>query len=186
MQVSDACRTRIRPALWRARKAKQVSSSGSWLDAEDFKKFNDIYGHPRGDLTLIAVVVAFRQSASRSGGSFARYSGNEFGLLVPETDQPDAELVAAACEADMGWLSAHFVLLVSRKELWLGTEAQPLFFADESPTAGVTVERLLAMDDGALYAAKQAGRARTSDAYRPGRRTMSCQLVLRPEHQGHD
>lgn len=143
------------------------------LDVDHFKKFNDLYGHPRGDQALVAVAMALRRSASRPGDLVARYGGEEFALILPDTDQAGATVVADAVHAEIdklhiehsaserGWLSAS-VGVASFDEKSCGWEgAAALVLADVSPPAGMTVERLLAVADGALYVAKQAGRARS-------------------------
>uniref|UniRef100_UPI0040368C51 GGDEF domain-containing response regulator n=1 Tax=Roseateles sp. TaxID=1971397 RepID=UPI0040368C51 len=144
------------------------------LDVDHFKMFNDVYGHLRGDEALIAVAAALRQSAIRPGDLVARYGGEEFALILPDTQQDGAMVVAAAVHekleklqiehraSERGWLSVS-IGIASFDDQSLGRErAATLLQSDESPPAGMSVERLLAIADGALYAAKQAGRARSS------------------------
>lgn len=146
------------------------------LDVDHFKKFNDLYGHLRGDQALIGVTQALRRSAGRPGDLVARYGGEEFAVILPDTDQAGAGVVAAALHQEIEKLgithtaSDHGRLSVSvgvasfdeNSTGWEGASA--LMQTEGKPPAGMTVERLLAVADGALYAAKQAGRARSSFA----------------------
>jgi diguanylate cyclase (GGDEF)-like protein len=146
------------------------------LDVDHFKKFNDLYGHPCGDQALIAVVQALQRSACRPGDLVARYGGEEFAVILPDTDQAGARVVADKLDQEIGKLGiAHSAsdsgfLSVSvgvasfdgSSTGWEGANTR--MQSEGAPPAGMTVERLLAIADTALYAAKQAGRARSSFA----------------------
>lgn len=59
------------------------------LDIDYFKKYNDIYGHKKGD-ELIKAITGVIQSALRPSDIFCRYGGDEFCILLPDTDQKKA------------------------------------------------------------------------------------------------
>lgn len=63
------------------------------LDVDDFKKFNDTYGHPVGDKVLAAVARTLRESLRGCDHSF-RYGGEEFVAILPETGLDQALIVA--------------------------------------------------------------------------------------------
>lgn len=62
------------------------------IDIDYFKKFNDTYGHQRGNQVLITVASIFRQNIRQSDVAF-RYGGEEFTIILPETSE-DTEKVA--------------------------------------------------------------------------------------------
>ncbi|MGK7944975.1 MAG: diguanylate cyclase [Microcystaceae cyanobacterium] len=68
-------------------------------DVDDFKKYNDTYGHPAGDICLKEVAQIFLQSAKRPTDLAARYGGEEFALILPNTDLQGAEAIAHKIQA---------------------------------------------------------------------------------------
>lgn len=141
------------------------------IDVDHFKKFNDCYGHPQGDLALTAVAQALRLSACRPGDLVARYGGEEFAVILPDTDHVGAQIVAevvhkevekigiAHSATELGRLSVS-VGVSSFDESSLGWQASEAFLSSEVVRpAGLSVEILLAAVDRALYAAKRAGRS---------------------------
>lgn len=65
------------------------------LDVDYFKRYNDHYGHPAGDVALKAVADVLRLSLSRPADFIARIGGEEFVILLSETDAPGAQEIAA-------------------------------------------------------------------------------------------
>ena len=64
------------------------------LDIDNFKKYNDTYGHLQGDAVLQAVAKIMEQSLRRSLDFVARWGGEEFAAILPDTDSKGAVLVA--------------------------------------------------------------------------------------------
>ena len=121
-------------------------------DIDNFKLYNDTYGHPRGDAVLIAVADTLRQ-VSRSCDVVARYGGDEFMLILPETPASEARVMAErARKAVEGLhLRAGDGAVAPDVTLSLGVGAFP--GSDDK-------ERLIEAADAALYRAKQLGRNR--------------------------
>ncbi|MBB4842515.1 diguanylate cyclase (GGDEF)-like protein [Paucibacter oligotrophus] len=120
------------------------------LDVDHFKRINDVYGHPVGDhvLRLLAQVLSEQLRAS---DLVARVGGEEFALLMPQTELEQAQQI---CE--------RLRITVSRHRF--GTVSQPLAISISIGLArlepGDDEERVLRAADKALYQAKNEGRNR--------------------------
>ncbi len=68
---------------------KQTPLSLAIIDLDEFKGFNDKYGHVAGDVVLMNIGEVLK-TRSRKGDIPARYGGEEFAILMPETDQAEA------------------------------------------------------------------------------------------------
>lgn len=68
------------------------------FDVDNFKQYNDRFGHPQGDILLAKLAQLFRDTV-RTTDLPARYGGEEFALLLPETDKYAAALVAERLRA---------------------------------------------------------------------------------------
>jgi diguanylate cyclase (GGDEF)-like protein len=64
------------------------------IDIDYFKKYNDTYGHSEGDTALRSVAQTIKDSLSRAVDFVIRYGGEEFTVILPDTDKDGAELVA--------------------------------------------------------------------------------------------
>ncbi len=67
------------------------------LDIDQFKQYNDCYGHVQGDDTLKRIAAVLNNACTRSRDFFARYGGEEFALILPETDSKSAIKMAERC-----------------------------------------------------------------------------------------
>ena len=61
------------------------------LDIDYFKEYNDLHGHPSGNLILAQVATVLKQM-SRASDIVARYGGEEFAIILPETNKANAEI----------------------------------------------------------------------------------------------
>ena len=122
------------------------------IDLDNYKQFNDTLGHQMGDELLCAVSQQIRSSL-RSSDLAARYGGDEFVLLLPQTDVEKAEVVAKR----LGKLVAEMMRDDERMKipvtLSIGVAS---LFSNEAETS----DELLMMADRALYHAKEHGRNR--------------------------
>jgi diguanylate cyclase (GGDEF)-like protein len=123
------------------------------IDIDDFKAYNDAFGHPAGDSCLIATAAIIKLSCHRPGDVLARFGGEEFAVIAECTDERGALHLAERIRAAVAALNiahgsaAHLpVLTVS---VGIGTVVDPA-----EMISGV----LLARADEALYRAKAAGR----------------------------
>ncbi|MBN3847036.1 GGDEF domain-containing protein, partial [Paraburkholderia sp. Ac-20342] len=89
------------------------------IDVDNFKDFNDLYGHSAGDEALIGVARCIAQNVRRPGDTAARYGGEEFAVLLPDTDSAGARCIGEQIRAAVQALqcrhvaSVHHVLTVS-------------------------------------------------------------------------
>jgi diguanylate cyclase (GGDEF)-like protein len=83
---------RVRQETARAARARSPLSV-LMVDLDDFKRINDQYGHQAGDRVLRAIAGALR-AAVRTSDVVARYGGDEFVVLMPDTDEAEAQNVA--------------------------------------------------------------------------------------------
>ncbi|MDC0834510.1 Adenylate cyclase [Geitlerinema sp. FC II] len=122
-------------------------------DVDDFKRFNDTYGHPTGDVCLKQIAQAMRRSVKRPADLVARYGGEEFAVVLPNTHANGALKVARAIREEVWKLAIpHATSRVSdRVTLSLGVATQIPVFAR-------LPELLVAASDRALYEAKARGR----------------------------
>jgi diguanylate cyclase (GGDEF)-like protein len=88
---------RIRQEVARAARAHSPLSV-LMVDLDDFKRINDLHGHQAGDRVLRTIAGALR-AAVRTSDVVARYGGDEFVVVMPDTDEVEAGKVAARAEA---------------------------------------------------------------------------------------
>lgn len=123
------------------------------FDVDYFKDYNDQYGHPTGDECLKRVAQLLSSVAGRSRDLFARFGGEEFVMLLPETDAHNAVAVAEKCR--------QLVLneMIPHRGSKLGafltvSQGVSTIIPSVKDTAAAFVERV----DWLLYQAKQEGR----------------------------
>ena len=125
------------------------------LDVDWFKHFNDTYGHPAGDSCLRAIGGIIRHEIDHSDDLAGRYGGEEFIVIMQGADADAAQSMAERLRLAVERLNIpHSASLVS------GTVTVSLGLACAQPRTGLVAADLLQTADTALYAAKQAGRAR--------------------------
>ncbi|NQV98329.1 MAG: GGDEF domain-containing protein [Rhodospirillales bacterium] len=120
----------------------------AFLDLDNFKSINDVYGHEAGDAALRQTVDVLHEKV-RSGDIVIRWGGEEFLIVLPDTSIDDAKLVLERITVD-----------------WLGPrpDGTPLTasigLAERTLENTETWKQLLDLADSRMYEAKQAGRAR--------------------------
>ncbi|MEO1427989.1 MAG: PleD family two-component system response regulator [Cyanobacteria bacterium J06632_19] len=124
-------------------------------DIDFFKRFNDKYGHPAGDLCLQKVAAVLNGAAQKNQDLVARYGGEEFAVIMPNTHAPGAVHVAALMQSGVRELQVeHLESGISNcVTLSLGV-------ATTIPNFESSPSDLILASDKALYQAKQEGRNR--------------------------
>ncbi|MDP5240332.1 diguanylate cyclase [Uliginosibacterium sp. 31-16] len=124
------------------------------IDIDNFKAYNDFYGHQAGDACLREVAQLIDASARRPGEMAARYGGEEFAVIIPSCSVEEAQRYGEYLAAQV-------------RALALPHEASPpgvvtvsIGVAAGAPESEQADQQLLAFADAALYRAKDAGRNR--------------------------
>ncbi len=86
---------------WKRMRREKKPISLVMIDIDFFKKFNDCYGHQRGDDCLKQVALAIDKITKRPGDLAARYGGEEFTLIFPDTNADNAKKIAEKCRANV-------------------------------------------------------------------------------------
>ncbi len=128
------------------------------LDIDHFKAINDEHGHDAGDKTLVAIASQLR-AMSRDEDLIARWGGEEFLLLLPDTALDAAVAFAEALRAALA------AMVVTLGEGKTATLTASMGVAASSATG--SLDDVLRDADAALYVAKQAGRDRVGRAGKP-------------------
>jgi diguanylate cyclase (GGDEF)-like protein len=139
---------------------KRASRSGRpfsvvLIDLDKFKEVNDTYGHLEGDLVLNRVGRLLEQKC-RQSNVVARYGGDEFVILMPETGVEQAQILS------------------ERLRLWLATDPMlsehhitGSFGVASFPVHGLAAEDIIRVADVGMYVSKKAGGDRVSTAEDP-------------------
>jgi diguanylate cyclase (GGDEF)-like protein/putative nucleotidyltransferase with HDIG domain len=120
------------------------------VDVDDFKRINDLFGHPSGDRVLSRLATTLRQN-----GEAFRLGGDEFALLLPDYDENEGIQTASAIIERIAELQLDHVGSVT-------VSAGVATFPRQAPDRG----ELIRLADSALYWAKENGKNRVH-VYRP-------------------
>jgi len=137
---------------WRRCRRENTPLTIIMIDVDDFKSYNDTYGHQAGDWCLQKIAEQLHASASRPGDMAVRYGGEEFALILPATDSGGGEYLARRIRLRIRDLaiphaeSTHKVITVSAG------------IASLVPSDSFDQSELVRLADVALYRAKAAGR----------------------------
>jgi diguanylate cyclase (GGDEF)-like protein len=142
---------RIDLEWWRALR-EQRHLSFMMMDMDHFKEYNDTYGHPQGDALLQTLAKILTKAVMRSTDLVARLGGEEFGVLLPNTELRSALRIAEKIRAGM-------------EAARIPTADGRITFATISigvvsliPTENITMDSFIAEADTNLYLAKKKGR----------------------------
>ena len=124
------------------------------IDVDHFKRYNDNYGHQQGDKVLCAIAEVLIQTLKRTTDFAARWGGEEFAVLLPNTDSPGGleigEQIRENVEAmDIPLDDGSFTKVTAS----IGVHTH-------DPTPFCSVNEFFSQADEALYEAKTAGRNR--------------------------
>ena len=131
------------------------------LDVDNFKKYNDRYGHLAGDDCLCAIAAALAGAVEESNGAgltagafAARYGGEEFAVIIPDASQAGYRALAERCVAAVRGLAIPHELNAD----W-GVVTVSVGGMRSDPASGAILALFRAADEQ-LYRAKENGRNR--------------------------
>lgn len=141
------------------------------MDLDHFKCYNDTFGHAVGDELLKQIARAFKRTL-RMGDIAARYGGDEFAIILPETNLQNAPCVAKRLKEAMA-----SVQLFNKEEAGCRPLTLSIGVAAYPEHGGESAD-LLRCADQALYRAKQLGRNRI-EIYQPNWESGDLQEEVR-------
>ncbi|WLH33849.1 sensor domain-containing diguanylate cyclase [Pseudomonas sp. FP2196] len=140
-----------------ARGARQVSPvSLIMLDIDFFKRYNDAYGHVAGDHCLMQVAQVLKNCCQRKSDLAVRYGGEEFAVLLPDTDINGALAIAGQIRRSV--IDKRITHSGSPTEYLTVSLGCYSFIPNGNDSPEVFIQRA----DAALYQAKNAGRNRAA------------------------
>jgi len=123
------------------------------IDIDFFKQYNDTYGHLQGDVALQNVAHMLKSSLLRPGDFVFRLGGEEFGVILTETDCPNARKMGEKLRLNIESLNMEHKGNKNNGLLTISTGAICIV-----PTESMSNESILHSVDTNLYAAKERGR----------------------------
>ncbi len=130
------------PAFGRARRLKEPMSVAV-IDCNNFKELNDVHGHTAGDHVL-KILARTLEEGTRASDLVARVGGDEFAVVLRETDEGEANVIMSRIESDFESAAAAAGFNVT-----LAVGLAPLVEETRS------LDTMLAKADGAMYARKE-------------------------------
>jgi len=140
---------------WKRAIREQVPIAILMIDVDEFKRYNDSYGHLAGDEVLKRVAQAIQACVSRPTDLAGRFGGEEFVAILPSTALAGAQLIAEKIRAGIEALN-----LPHRASSGSGRVTISAGGACTVPRRGELAPLLIEAADAALYQAKRSGRNR--------------------------
>ena len=125
------------------------------IDVDQFKRYNDHYGHQAGDACLQAVARAVESALLRETDLLARYGGEELAVILPDTDATGTRTVAERIVAAVAAMHLPHARSDAAPQVTVSVGGE-----SRIPTGSQDAARLLSDADAALYHAKETGRNR--------------------------
>ncbi|HEY0488770.1 MAG TPA: diguanylate cyclase [Telluria sp.] len=145
----------VMPVEWQRGQREKKPLSLLMCDIDCFKHHNDTYGHQAGDLCLKKAAAVLTEHLKRPADMAVRYGGEEFAIVLPDTDTAGAMVIAEACRSHLQALAIENAGAAS-----FDVVTMSIGVATAVPGPGSSVAELIERADKALYAAKSGGRNR--------------------------
>jgi diguanylate cyclase (GGDEF)-like protein len=138
------------------------------VDVDFFKRINDTFGHPVGDEVLIALARHLQESLPRSTDWSARMGGEEFAVVLTDTDLAGAAVVAENLRASLA--ARKFATAAGQLKVTISIGIS----GSQAMGDNVSMDAMLNHADKLLYEAKANGRNRVSAPALPNRTREQC------------
>lgn len=142
---------------WQRCMADKTPVSLLLLNIDNFKRFNDVYGHRKGDSVLLAIGSYLGQvpEINRNSDCVSRYSGDEFAVLLVDADEQYTVKVAEKLRSDVELLRIPCSEVPGGVSPWVSISVGT---ATEKEFSHNSFENLIEHADRAMYTAKRGGR----------------------------
>ena len=137
---------------WNWAKREKSSISLLMMDIDEFKNYNDNFGHQQGDMALQTVASALKHLIRRSSDFYARWGGEEFIILLSDTNETGAVDVAENIRSEI----ERTIIPCSNTKAERVTVS--IGVCSQIPTYQTSIDRFIFATDSALYQAKGKGR----------------------------
>ena len=137
---------------WKRSIRRQSSLSLLMIDVDNFKGYNDYYGHQQGDECLYQVAQQLQTSCQRIDDLCARYGGEEFIVILSETESEQACYLAEEVRKSIESIGIH------HEKSTYGVVTVSIGVSTGTPRSFSSIDELVNAADEALYEAKGAGR----------------------------
>lgn len=140
---------------WGLANRQQYSISALMIDVDHFKLYNDHYGHPAGDTCLKKITQAIKSCLLRPSDLLGRYGGEEFVVLLPDSDTLGALRVAESIQEAIRQAQIKHAVSSTSELVTVSIGGATCL-----RTTGHDLDELIKCADRALYKVKRAGRNR--------------------------
>ncbi len=147
-------------SLFEHSQQQELSLSTLILDIDHFKKINDTYGHDVGDAVLVELATRLERNV-RGIDLACRYGGEEFVILMPETDMAYARMIAERLRED---IASRPIEIKGDKPQSLDITVSIGLATTDWSDGNESPQRLVKRADDALYRAKETGRNKVEEA----------------------
>lgn len=155
-------------AEWRRSTREQKTVSLLIIDVDDFKRYNDAYGHQKGDNALKHIALQIKAAAQRPGDISARIGGEEFAILLPDTTTDGAMIVAERLRHNIERIGNELTQNLHKNgssnehklTVSIGVSSCTPLLPDETEQDTVYPAMLIKSADHAMYNAKGKGKNR--------------------------
>ncbi len=160
MTVSDELTSIYNYRYFQARLKEEINRSNRYkfplglmmIDLDNFKKYNDTYGHFSGDKMLKKIVGIINKNI-RMIDVLCRYGGDEFAVILPNTDMESTGISSVAERIIKKVEQSRFVFGKGKKKIKMSLSIGVVFF----PREAKNMKELILFADKAMYKAKKAG-----------------------------